>query len=136
MLEAIGQPLHQAGVKIVEKRGPHNQYRGVEITSRNGIISPVDVETGPYPNFPTDLLPQWVVFMTMATPRSDGSKSSAKIHDQIYNNRFKYVDGVKMVMGAKIEKRGDKKCYVHAGNIYLLYKLVQCFTGMRPLINR
>ena len=51
------------------------------------------------------------------------------IQDHIYNDRFKYVDGVKKVMGANIVKHGDKMCCVHAGNIYLLYK-VHRFTGI------
>ena len=118
MLEAIREPLEQAGVKIDKKRDHLNRYQGVEISLENGIISPVDVETGPYPNFPTDMLPQWVVFMAMATSTSSRSKRSAIIRDKIYNNRLKYVNYVKTVMGASIElQQDDKECCVYAGNI-------------------
>ena len=116
MLEAIREPLEQAGVKIDKKRDHLNRYQGVEISLKNGIISPVDVETGPYLNFPTDMLPQWVVFMAMAT--STRSKWSATIRDKIYNNRLKYVNDVKTIMGASIElQQDDKGCCVYAGNI-------------------
>ena len=117
MLEAIREPLEQAGVKIDKKRDHLNRYQ-VEISLENGIISPVDVETGPYPNFPTDMLPQWVVFMAMATSTSSKSKRSATIRDKIYNNRLKYVNDVKTVMGARIVlQQDDKGCCVYAGNI-------------------
>ena len=117
MLESIRQPLEQAGVKIDKKTDHRDQYQGVEISLENGIISPVDVETGPYPNFPTDMLPQWVVFMAMATSTSSRSKRSAIIRDKIYNNRLKYVNYVKAIMGASIElQQDDKECCVYAGN--------------------
>ena len=109
MLRAIRQPLREAGVEINEARNGI-----VEISLGNGNITPVDIQTGPYPAFPTDLLPQWVTLMTQAQPT--GRKRYTTIHDKIYDGRFNYVDGLKK-MGAKIEKINDKEYRIHAGTI-------------------
>lgn len=92
MLKAICEPLMDAGVKIEDRPS------GIEISLKDENISPVDIKTGPYPGFPTDLLPQWVTFMTQVQP-----KKYTTMKDQIYNKRFNYVDGLKD-MKAKIEK--------------------------------
>ena len=100
MLKPIRNPLNTAGVEIEEKRNSRsNQFIGIEFSLKDGIISPVDIKTGPYPEFPTDLLPQWVAFMTQVT----GNEEKASIYDKIYDNRFKYVEDLKK-MKAVIEK--------------------------------
>ncbi|XP_046848157.1 UDP-N-acetylglucosamine 1-carboxyvinyltransferase-like [Xenia sp. Carnegie-2017] len=62
MLKSIEKPLYQAGVKITR------EHNGVRVSLPGNDIEPADIETGPYPSFPTDLLPQWVTFMTQARP--------------------------------------------------------------------
>ncbi len=55
-------------------------------------IQPVNVETGIYPGFPTDLQAQWTVMMTQA----DGN---SKLRDTVYTDRFKHIPEL-MRMGA------------------------------------
>ncbi|CAB4002601.1 UDP-N-acetylglucosamine 1-carboxyvinyltransferase [Paramuricea clavata] len=109
MLKAICQPLDAAGVKIDR----YSQYGLIVISLKNGTITPVDIKTGPYPGFPTDLLPQWVAFMTQA--QATMTKEYAIIHDKIYDGRFNYVDGLKK-MGAVIEKVNEREYGVKAGS--------------------
>lgn len=47
-------------------------------------LSPVSIETGVYPGFPTDLQAQWTVLLS----RADGN---AKVVDHIYTDRFKHI---------------------------------------------
>ncbi|XP_028395889.1 uncharacterized protein LOC114519914 [Dendronephthya gigantea] len=108
MLRAIRQPLLDAGVKIDEA-----ERNIVKVSLRDNIITPVDVQTGPYPAFPTDLLPQWVTFMTQA--QATRRKTYTTIYDKIYDGRFNYVDGLKK-MGAKIEKINDKEYRINTGS--------------------
>lgn len=63
----------------------------VEVTTPE-VIHPVNVETGIYPGFPTDLQAQWTIFMTQA----DGN---SKLRDTVYNDRFKHIPEL-MRMGA------------------------------------
>ena len=110
MLKSIRGPLEQAGVLIKD------QFDGIEISLKNGTITPVDIKTGPYPGFPTDLLPQWVAFMTQATGSTTKEEYSI-VHDQIYDGRFNYVGGLRK-MKARIDEVNDKEYHIYAG-IYL-----------------
>ncbi len=77
---------------------------------------PVNITTGPFPQFPTDLLPQWVTFMTQANGPSI-------LTDTIYDNRFKHVTHLEE-MGARITKISDRKYQVR-GNASLTAKRVE-----------
>ncbi|MEO6509200.1 MAG: UDP-N-acetylglucosamine 1-carboxyvinyltransferase [Patescibacteria group bacterium] len=50
-----------------------------------GPIKAVDVTTGPHPDFMTDWMPLWAVFMTQA-------EGTSHIVERIYDNRFQFVD--------------------------------------------
>lgn len=63
-------------------------------------IRPVNISTGPYPLFPTDLQAQWMAYMTLA----DGN---CKIKENIFENRFMHAAEL-MRMGAKIELKGGE----------------------------
>lgn len=66
-------------------------------------IKPVNIETKPYPGFPTDLQAQWMAYMLVASGRS-------VITENIFENRFMHVPEF-MRMGANI--RLDKnKAYI------------------------
>ena len=112
MLDSIYQPLQEAGVKIAERKCRRSEYVGIEISLKDGTIKPVDIKTGPYPDFPTDLLPLWVAFMTQATPSS--WKQHSTVHEQIFESRFNYVEGLK-AMGAKIRRVNDREYRVYGG---------------------
>ena len=82
---------------------------GLEV-QRHGEIHPVNVTTGPFPQFPTDLLPLWVTFMTQANGPSI-------LEDTIYDNRFNHVEHLQK-MGAKITIISPRRYQVH-GNANL-----------------
>jgi UDP-N-acetylglucosamine 1-carboxyvinyltransferase len=108
------QLLQEAGVDV---QWTHN---GLQV-QRLGQIKPVSITTGPFPAFPTDLLPQWVTFMTQANGRS-------RLKDAIYDNRFSHVPHLEN-MGArftKLSKDLDKfpEYQVH-GNATLTAKHVE-----------
>jgi UDP-N-acetylglucosamine 1-carboxyvinyltransferase len=58
-----------------------------------------NIETSPYPGFPTDLQAQIMVLMTQA-------KGKSKIKENIFENRFMHVSELKR-MGAKIEVKNN-----------------------------
>jgi UDP-N-acetylglucosamine enolpyruvyl transferase len=122
MLKSIRKPLESAGVKITEARSRWGQFKGIEISLVDGVIKPVDIKTGPYPDFPTDLLPQWVAFMTQAA--TSETKKYSTVHDQIFESRFNYVDGLK-AMGAKIKKVNEREYRVYGGILALYHRNVE-----------
>ena len=96
------EKLRQAGVSVSWKDD------GFEIQRvMNEKIRPVNVTTGAFPGFPTDLLPQWVTLMTLASGPSI-------IEDTIYNNRFSHVQYLKE-MGTTFTRISDTRYQVHGG---------------------
>ena len=67
-------------------------------------LKAVDVETHPYPKFPTDLQAQYMALMTQA-------EGTSAIHENIFENRFMHVAELRR-MGASIEVNGHI-AYVH-----------------------
>tara|TARA_Y100000996_G_C22003590_1_gene429687 strand:- start:118 stop:516 length:399 start_codon:yes stop_codon:yes gene_type:complete len=62
-------------------------------------IKKINLETKPYPGFPTDLQAQIMILMTQAT-------GTSKIKENIFENRFMHVPELKR-MGAKIEIKNN-----------------------------
>ena len=75
------------------------EQRGVRIRRNGGAIAPVNVETSPFPGFPTDLQAQFMALMT----RADGA---SRITETIFENRFMHVQELAR-LGAKIRLSGD-----------------------------
>ena len=71
----------------------------IEIIKKNRLIHPTDIETKPYPGFPTDLQAQFMALMTYSNGKS-------KIKETIFENRFMHVQEL-VRLGAKIELSGD-----------------------------
>ncbi|AGF74973.1 UDP-N-acetylglucosamine 1-carboxyvinyltransferase [Bartonella australis AUST/NH1] len=61
-------------------------------------ITPVDIETAPFPAFPTDLQAQFMALMTQA-------QGSARITETIFENRFMHVQEL-VRLGARIKLDG------------------------------
>ncbi len=76
----------RAALDVLELTGASvtDEDDGVRIIGPNGPIRPVDVETQPFPGFPTDLQAQFMALMT----RSAGV---SKIKETIFENRFMHV---------------------------------------------
>ncbi len=68
--------------------------------SRRGAITPTDIATLPYPGFPTDMQPQFMVLLSVA----DGS---SVITENVYENRFMFADELRR-MGADITVEGHR----------------------------
>ncbi len=91
-LGALTDKLIQAGVMI--------EIQGKSLTvAATGPITSTDVQTQPYPGFPTDMQAQFMVLMSIA----DGM---SVITENIFENRFIHVSELKR-MGADIQVSGN-----------------------------
>lgn len=92
-LTSVLETLRQTGIEIEESA---NQIR----IRRNGhAIEPVDIETQPFPGFPTDLQAQFMGLMTRAN-------GTSHITETIFENRFMHVQELAR-LGAKISLSGQ-----------------------------
>lgn len=66
--------------------------------SHEGAFTPVDIQTLPYPGFPTDLQPQFMVLDALAN-------GTSVITENIFENRFMFADELNR-MGARIRIEG------------------------------
>ena len=67
---------------------------------KSDLISGIEIETKPYPGFPTDLQAQIMSLMTLANGNS-------KIKENIFENRFMHVPELNR-LGAKIKVKNDE----------------------------
>jgi UDP-N-acetylglucosamine 1-carboxyvinyltransferase len=72
---------------------------GIRVTRNGAAISPVTVETQPFPGFPTDLQAQLMALMTRAA-------GTSVIRETIFENRFMHVQELAR-LGADIQLHGD-----------------------------
>ena len=72
---------------------------GIFVSRANSELSAVDVETDPYPGFPTDLQAQFLALMTTA-------KGASVITETIFENRFMHVPELQR-MGADVTIQGS-----------------------------
>ena len=86
-LEAVTNKLQESGSKIT--------VRGNSISIKSREIKGVDIETAPFPGFPTDLQAPFTVLMTIANGES-------KITETIFENRMNHIHLLKK-MGARIK---------------------------------
>ncbi len=91
------EKLNQTGCKVVDLPN------GARIIPANKIKS-VDIETQPYPGFPTDLQAQFMALMCLADNKST-------ITETIFPDRFMHVDELRR-LNAKIDRRLNK-AFVH-----------------------
>jgi UDP-N-acetylglucosamine 1-carboxyvinyltransferase len=87
-------------LNVLEKSGIQVTTNANTISvNSNGKVKPVEVETMPYPGYPTDLQAQLTTLLTQA----DGV---SHIKENIFNNRFQHT-GELNKMGANIEVKGN-----------------------------
>jgi UDP-N-acetylglucosamine 1-carboxyvinyltransferase len=91
-VRAIIHKLERTGVKI------RTDENAIQVHGNNEIIS-VDVETQPYPGFPTDMQAQFMVLMCVAN-------GTSTITETIFENRFIHVSELER-MGADIKISGN-----------------------------
>jgi UDP-N-acetylglucosamine 1-carboxyvinyltransferase len=92
-LEAAIGVLREAGVKVEANE------QGLRVSRNGNRLMPVNLETMPYPGFPTDLQAQMMALVTMA----DGVST---IRETIFENRFMHVQELAR-LGAEISLSGD-----------------------------
>ena len=90
-LEMVLRKLEQAGCEV--ETGDDR----VKV-SRSGPLLPTDVQTLPYPGFPTDMQPQFMALMARA-------EGSCVITENVFENRFMFADEL-VRMGADIRIEG------------------------------
>jgi UDP-N-acetylglucosamine 1-carboxyvinyltransferase len=81
------RPEHlRKALDILERTGAHvtTEANGIRITRNGNGIQAVDVETEPFPGFPTDLQAQFMALMTM-------SSGVSRIKETIFENRYMHV---------------------------------------------
>ena len=93
LLQAALDALQQTGASVTETN------EGLRVTRNGAGISPVSVETAPFPAFPTDLQAQFMALMTRA-------KGVSRITETIFENRFMHVQELAR-LGAHIKLEGD-----------------------------
>ncbi len=73
---------------------------GIRIARNGAGLRPVDIETAPFPGFPTDLQAQFMALMTRA-------EGVSEIRETIFENRFMHVQELAR-LGASIHLDGQK----------------------------
>jgi len=91
-LDAAAQQLRHTGTTIETRNG------GVYVSRANTALKAADVETDPYPGFPTDLQAQFLALMTVA-------EGASVVTETIFENRFMHVPELHR-MGANITLQG------------------------------
>jgi UDP-N-acetylglucosamine 1-carboxyvinyltransferase len=92
-LGAVIEVMQRAGI------GVETTNEGVRIHRNGHALQPVNVDTEPFPGFPTDCQAQLMALMTMA----DGT---SMIRETIFENRFMHVQELAR-LGADIHLHGD-----------------------------
>ncbi len=92
-IETLKNVLKNIDVKI------KSSENSIEVIKKNRVIHPTDIETKPYPGFPTDLQAQFMALMAY-------SKGKSRIKETIFENRFMHVQEL-VRLGAKIKLSGD-----------------------------
>jgi UDP-N-acetylglucosamine 1-carboxyvinyltransferase len=101
MLENARAELLQEGLDVLAEAGlEYNETnRGLRVARNGGALKPVEVETQPFPGFPTDLQAQLMALMTRAA-------GTSRITETIFENRFMHVQEL-VRFGARINLDGE-----------------------------
>ncbi len=94
-MNAALQKFMEAGASIQEGENE------VTIKAASGI-QPIEIETAPFPGFPTDAQAQFLACLTLA----DRAKGPSTVRETIFENRFQHVSELRR-MGAEIEVKGN-----------------------------
>jgi UDP-N-acetylglucosamine 1-carboxyvinyltransferase len=93
-LGALIQALRAAGVEIIA------DPEGVVVRREGGRLKPVDIDTQPFPGFPTDLQAQFMALMALA-------EGTSIARENIFENRFMHAPELAR-LGAEITVRGKE----------------------------
>jgi len=93
LLESALELLRSSGVEVEDTPS------GLRVARNGGGLSPVSVDTEPFPGFPTDLQAQLIALMCMA-------QGTSTVRETIFENRFMHVQELAR-LGARIDLKGD-----------------------------
>jgi UDP-N-acetylglucosamine 1-carboxyvinyltransferase len=93
LLEGVMSKLTEAGATVT--RGPD----WVELQMKGQTLKAVDITTGPYPGFPTDMQAQFTALNAVA-------EGVGVVVESVFENRFMHVQEL-MRMGASIRVEGN-----------------------------
>jgi len=101
LLEGAQASHLQAALAVLEQSGAQvtQTNEGLRIRRNGAGIHPVDIDTAPFPGFPTDLQAQFMALMTKA-------EGTSRIRETIFENRFMHVSELAR-LGAHIKLEGD-----------------------------
>ncbi len=103
LVAAFAEKLAEAGIDVEETP------RGLKVARRNGRVRAVDVETAPFPGFPTDLQAQMMALMCTA-------EGVSVLEETIFENRFMHAPEL-MRMGADIDVAGGTATVTGVGRL-------------------
>jgi UDP-N-acetylglucosamine 1-carboxyvinyltransferase len=92
LIPGFADKLSEAGITVEEVPG------GLRTSRANGRVRAVDVETEPFPGFPTDLQAQMMALLATA-------EGVSRLEERIFENRFMHAPEL-MRMGARIDVHG------------------------------
>lgn len=92
LVAAFCEKLDAAGVSVEETQ------RGLKVSRKNGRVQAVNVETAPFPGFPTDLQAQMMALLCTAN-------GTSVLEERIFENRFMHAPEL-IRMGADIDVQG------------------------------
>ena len=93
-IQALIDKMTEAGVEVT----PHND--GLTVRRNGALLKAVEVETGVYPGFATDLQAQFMALMSLA-------EGESVIRETIFENRFMHVPELSR-LGAQITVQGGE----------------------------
>jgi UDP-N-acetylglucosamine 1-carboxyvinyltransferase len=93
-IQALIDKMAEAGVEVT----PHND--GLTVKRNGGRLRAVEIETDPYPGFPTDLQAPFMALMTLA-------EGESVVRETIFENRFMHAPELRR-MGADILVQGGE----------------------------
>ncbi len=101
VLEGAQAPLLAAALEALAGTGAEvgASEHGIRVVRNGHDITPITIETEPFPGFPTDLQAQLMALMTTASGVS-------QIRETIFENRFMHVQELAR-LGADIQLHGD-----------------------------
>ena len=98
-LGAVLEKLQQAGAEIQQGED------WISLDMHGERPRAVDIETSPYPGFPTDMQAQFMAMNAVA-------EGTSSIRENIFENRFMHVQEMNR-LGANIELHGHSMAMVH-----------------------
>ncbi|MHA6288216.1 UDP-N-acetylglucosamine 1-carboxyvinyltransferase [Maricaulis sp. CAU 1757] len=97
--KALWSAMRKAGVSVEDVAG-EKLPTGVRVARNGDRLDAVDIETQPYPGFPTDAQAQFMALMSLA-------EGTSVIRETIFENRFMHVPELSR-LGANISVRGNE----------------------------